>query len=165
MLAFYYLSRTQRASDSPNSQGNVLGIEEAVFSANLRMIMLNGSAPQTHVIRIFRLSGVSSNENGTMTCTCSTTISIPESPIVDVPTTVKVSSEVISIFPDPSSVDGHFDETPIYAAISLGHENEHRGLTYLLFKDQQAVLPTAPRATTSIVSPEFSISRMALKIL
>ncbi|HEX2170574.1 MAG TPA: hypothetical protein VHF65_09780 [Nitrososphaera sp.] len=35
----------------------------------------------------------------------------------------------------------------------------------VLFKHQQAVLPTAPQATPSMVSPEFSIFKTALKIL
>jgi hypothetical protein len=52
---------------------------------------------------------------------------LPEGPLVGVPTTIKLSGEVISIFPDPSSVDGHFGDTPIYGAISNGHENNNRG--------------------------------------
>jgi hypothetical protein len=134
LLAFYYPSRTQRASDSPNNQGIVSGIEGAVLNASLRMIMLNGSAPHTNVITNFRLSDVSSNENGTMTYTSSLTVIMPEAPIVDVSTTFKVSSDVISIFPDASSVDGHFGETPIYTAISIGHEKDHRGPAYFTFQ-------------------------------
>jgi hypothetical protein len=120
-------NQTATVSDSPNSQGNASSLEGAVFSANLRMIMLNGSSPHTHVITNFRLSNVSFNDNGTMTLTGSSTVSMPEAPIVDVPTTIKVSGQVISIFPDPSSVDGHFGNTPIYAAIFNGHENDNRG--------------------------------------
>ncbi len=52
---------------------------------------------------------------------------MPESPIVDVRTTIKVSSELISIFPDPSAVDDHFGDTPIYAAIAMDHQDTHRG--------------------------------------
>jgi hypothetical protein len=108
-----------------NSDGSTSSL--AVFNADFRMIMLNGSAPHTHVITNFILSNVSSSENGTTTFTGSSTVSMQEAPIVDVPTTIKVSGEVISIFLDPLSVDGHFGDTPIYAAISNGHENNNRG--------------------------------------
>lgn len=62
-----------------------------------------------------------------MTYTGSSTVSMPDAPIVDVRTNIKVSGEIICIFPDPSSVDGHFDDTPIYAAISIGRDNDNRG--------------------------------------
>jgi hypothetical protein len=55
------------------------------------MILLNGSAPHTHVMTNIRLSYLSSNENGTMTFTDSSTVSMSESTIADVSTTVKVS--------------------------------------------------------------------------
>jgi hypothetical protein len=89
----------------------------AVFNANLRMIMLNGSGAHTHVITNFILSNVSSNENGTTTYTGNSTVSMPEAPIVDVPTIIKVSGQIISIYPEPSKVNEHFGNTPIYGAI------------------------------------------------
>jgi hypothetical protein len=93
------------------------------------MIMLNGSGAHTHVITNFVLSNVSSSENGTMTYTGNSTISMPEAPIVDVPTTIRISGEIISIFPDPSSVEGHFGDTPIYGAAGNGPDNNGRGPT------------------------------------
>jgi hypothetical protein len=121
------LSFNQTTTTTDNSDGNSSSIEGAVFSANLRMIMLNGSGAHTHVITNFVLSNVSSNENGTMTYTGNSTISMPEAPIVDVPTTIKISGEIISIFPDPSSVEGHFGDTPIYGAAANGPDNNGRG--------------------------------------
>ena len=59
---------------------------------------------------------------------------MPEGPIVDAPTTIIISGEVISVFPNPSSVDGHFGETPIYTAISIGHDKDHRGPAYFTFQ-------------------------------
>jgi hypothetical protein len=120
-------NQTATVSGSPNSQVNASTLEGAVFSANLRMIMLDGSSPHTHVITNFRLSNISSNDNGTTTYTGSSTVSMPDAPIVDVPTTIKVSGEIISISPDTSSVNGHFGDTPIYAAISIGRDNDNRG--------------------------------------
>ena len=62
-----------------------------------------------------------------MTYTGSSTVSMSDAPTVDVRTTIKVSGEIISIFPNPSSVDGHFGDTPIYAAISISCDNDNRG--------------------------------------
>lgn len=76
---------------------------------------------------ILLTKNICSNDNGTMTYAGSSTVGMPDAPIVDVPTTIKVSGEIISIFPYPSSVDGHFGDTPIYAAISIGRDNDNRG--------------------------------------
>jgi hypothetical protein len=74
---------------------------------------------------ILLTKNISSSDNGTMTYTGSSTVSMPDAPIVDVPTTIKVSGEIISIFPYRLSVDGHFGDTPIYAATSIGHDNDN----------------------------------------
>ena len=51
---------------------------------------------------------------------------MPEAAFADVPTTIKVSGEIISIFPDPSKVNQHFGNTPIYGAI-IQEEDLRRG--------------------------------------
>ena len=79
--------------------------------------MLDGSQAHSHVITNFRLSNISSNENGTTTYTGNSTISMPEAAFEDVPTSIKISGEIVSIFLDPSSVDGHYGNTPIYGAV------------------------------------------------
>jgi hypothetical protein len=114
-----------------NGDGNASSVAAAaVFNANLRMIPLNGSEAHTHVITNFRLSNVSSNnENGTTTYTGKSTISTPEAAFENVPTTIKVSGEIISIFPHPSSVDEHYGNTPIYGVV-LPEEDQRRGHNY-----------------------------------
>jgi len=104
-------------------------VAAAIFNANFRMIALNGSQAHTHVITNFRLSNISSNENGTTTYTGNTTISMPEEAFTDVPTTIKVSGGVISIFAEPSKVHEHYGNTPIYGAIVEEEElrRQHRG--------------------------------------
>jgi hypothetical protein len=110
---------TIATTTTENGDGNASSAAAAaVFNANLRMIMLNGSEAHTHVITNFRLSNVSSNnENGTTTYTGNSTISLPEAAFEDVPTTIKMSGEIISIFPEPSRVEEHYGNTPIYGAI------------------------------------------------
>jgi hypothetical protein len=116
---FSFNETTIATTTAENGDGNASSAAAgAVFNANLRMIMLDGSEAHTHVITNFRLSNVSSNnENGTTTYTGNSTISLPETAFEDVPTTIKISGEIISIFPDPSSVDEHYGNTPIYGVI------------------------------------------------
>jgi hypothetical protein len=117
------LSFNETSTNAENNEGNASSpTAAALFNANLRMIRLNGSGAHTHVITNFVLSNVSSNENGTMTYVGNSTISMPDAPVVDVPTTIKISGEIISIFPDPSKVNQHFGNTPIYGAIFTGED-------------------------------------------
>lgn len=108
-----------------NTASNASSAANAVFTADFRMIMLNGSEvhSHSHVITNFELSNISSDANGTMTYTGNATISLPEGPLADVPTTIKVSGEIISIFPDPATVDEHYGDTPIYGVVGEGRGN------------------------------------------
>ena len=109
---------TIATTTAESGDGNASNLATAaVFNANFRMIMLDGSQVHTHVITNFRLSNISSNENGTTTYTGNSTISMPEAAFEDVPTSIKISGEIVSIFLDPSSVDGHYGNTPIYGAV------------------------------------------------
>jgi hypothetical protein len=120
---FSFNETTIATTTTENGDGNASSLAStAVFNANLRMIMLNGSEAHTHVITNFRLSNISSNENGTTTYTGNSTISMPEAAFADVPTTIKVSGEIISIYPEPSKVNEHYGNTPIYGAIIVEKE-------------------------------------------
>ena len=108
-----------------NSDNNASSLAAAVFHANLRMIMLNGSGAHTHVITNFKLSNISSYTNGTTTYIGNSTISMPDAPIADVPTTIKISGEIISIQPDPVTVNEHFGNTPIYGVVANALDNNN----------------------------------------
>ena len=113
-----------------NGNGNASSpAAAAIFNANFRMLALDGSQAHTHVITNFRLSNISSNENGTTTYTGNATISMREEAFADVPTTIKVTGGVISIFPEPSRIHEHYGNTPIYGAIVQEEElrRPHRG--------------------------------------
>jgi|SRR5919106_917416 hypothetical protein len=121
---------TTTTTTTENGDGNASSpAAAAIFNANFRMIMLDGSQAHTHVITNFRLSNISSNENGTTTYTGNATISLREEAFTDVPTTIKVSGEIISIFPEPSKIHEHYGNTPIYGAIVQEEElrRPHRG--------------------------------------
>jgi hypothetical protein len=122
------LSTAASTQNVSNNNNNTSRLNSAIFNADMRMIMLNGSGPHTHVLTNFKLSKVSFGPNGTTTYLGNSTISMREGPVADVPTTIKVTGEIISIFPDPSKVKDHFGNTPIYGAIQQrAIEGEMRG--------------------------------------
>ncbi|MBD0299155.1 MAG: hypothetical protein ICV82_02490 [Nitrososphaera sp.] len=125
MLSFNETTTTATTTTENGDDNTSSLAAAAIFNANFRMIMINGSHAHTHVITNFRLSDISSNENGTTTYTGNSTISMPEAAFADVPTTIKVSGEIISIFPEPSEVNEHYGNTPIYGAI-VQEEDQRR---------------------------------------
>jgi hypothetical protein len=122
LLSFNETAATIAGQNGSNN--NTSRVSTAVFNADLRMIMLNGSGAHTHVITNFKLSNASFDQNGTRTYIGNSTISMREGPVVDVSTTIKVTGPIISIFPDPSKVKEHFGNTPIYGVVQE-RELEH----------------------------------------
>jgi hypothetical protein len=114
------------ASNSSGSSNNASTTTSSTvfFNADLSMINLNGSGEHTHVITNFKLANVSSDANGTKIFYGNSTISMKDGPIVDVPTTIKILGKVISIMPDPSKVNHHFGNTPIYGLVLSGRGND-----------------------------------------
>ncbi len=125
LLSFNETSLATSASTETGNSNSSSPAGAAIFNANFRMIMLDGSNAHTHVITNFRLSNIASSENGTTTYTGNATISMPEEAFADVPITIKVSGEIISIFPEPSKVHEHYGNTPVYGAI-VEEENLRR---------------------------------------
>ncbi len=125
LLSFNETTLATSASTENGNSNSSSPAGAAIFNANFRMIKLDGSNAHTHVITNFRLSNIESNENGTTTYTGNATISMPEESFADVPITIKVSGEIISIFPEPSKVHEHYGNTPVYGAI-VEEENLRR---------------------------------------
>jgi hypothetical protein len=90
------------------------------------MMMLNGSAAHILVITNFNASSISSYPNGTKTFIGTSTVSLRGGPQTGVPTIIKISGQIISILPDPSSVHHHFGDTPIYGIIEKPRQNERQ---------------------------------------
>ena len=105
-------------------KGNILTNETTAnasdisFSANVRMIMVNGSAPHSHSIANFNATDIS-EENGIKTFNGTSAINLPDGIVEDVPTSVRVLGEgVISIWIDPKRVEQHYGNTPIYGVVA-----------------------------------------------
>jgi hypothetical protein len=91
---------------------------DLAFNANVRMVMINGSASHTHAITNFNLTDAS-EENGVKTFNGTSTLNLIEGTVTGVPTSIRVLGEgVISIWIDPSRVEEHYGETPIYGVVA-----------------------------------------------
>ena len=90
----------------------------ADFKANFEMVMLNGSSLHEHTIYNFTLSDISMTNDKNYIFNGTVTISMKDGPVNDVPISVKVlDNNVISIWMDPTKINNHFGNTPIYGQI------------------------------------------------
>jgi hypothetical protein len=104
------------------SQRNISSSSGPTFNASVEMIMLNGTAAHTHTITNFVLANTSMPNNMTRIFNGTSTASMREGPVTDIPTGISIMGDkVISIWLDPSKINNHFGNTPIYGTVM----NEH----------------------------------------
>lgn len=104
---------------SDTSGGRISNI--AGFNAMLHMVMLNGSAMHTHEISNFTQTGDPTFDSATNTTTITgtTTITMREGPVPNVPTTIQIAQDkVIAISPEAAAIENHFGDTPIYGVVA-----------------------------------------------
>ena len=99
------------------------------------MVRLNGSAEHTHTITNFVASNSSQINNSTVMFNGTATASMREGPVTDIPSSVTITGDkVISIWLDPSKINNHYGNTPIYGLVM--DDNEDR-LTMLKSNSSQ----------------------------
>jgi hypothetical protein len=101
--------------------------KSAKFNAAFDMGMTNGSAQ--HQLRIYNFTltnmsmpdmskNMSTPDNSTMVFDGTATVTMRDGPVQDVPVTITViQGNVISINVDPSMVNNHFGDTPLYGIV------------------------------------------------
>jgi hypothetical protein len=88
------------------------------FDAQFEMVRFNGSADHTHTITNFIATNSSQINNSTMMINGTSTASLRAGPVTDIPTSITIMGDkVISIWLDPSRVDNHYGNTPIYGLV------------------------------------------------
>jgi hypothetical protein len=112
-----------QSQSNNTSQGNTssspLG---SVFNTSFKMVKLNGTAAHNHTITNFVLSTMSMPNNMTRIFNGTATASLKEGPVTDIPTSIRIMGDkVISIWLDPSKVNNHFGNTPIYGTVMDEH--------------------------------------------
>lgn len=88
------------------------------FSTQVEMVRLDGTAGHTHTITNFILANASQPDNMTKVFNGTSTASMREGPVTDIPTSIKITGDkVISIWLDPSRIDNHYGNTPMYGIV------------------------------------------------
>ncbi|HEY7109341.1 MAG TPA: hypothetical protein VH415_07940 [Nitrososphaeraceae archaeon] len=86
----------------------------AKFDASFSMVMLIGTARHMHSVSNLSLNDVK-DDNKIVSYSGLSTVSLKVWPAEDVPTEIKIlNNNVISLWFDPSKVNHHFGESPIY---------------------------------------------------
>ena len=117
------LSNQSQSSSSGGGQANTSSSSSgSVFNTSFKMVKLNGTANHTHTITNFVLSNMSMPNNMTRIFNGTATASLKEGPVTDIPTSIRIMGDkVISIWLDPSKVNNHFGNTPIYGTVMDEH--------------------------------------------
>jgi hypothetical protein len=118
VVSGHWKSNLASNQSTSSSQGNATSYSGSSFDAQVEMVRLDGSEAHTHTITNFVLSNISQPSNMTKVFNGTSTASLREGPVTDIPTSIKVMDDkVISIWLDPSKVDNHYGNTPIYGLI------------------------------------------------
>jgi hypothetical protein len=90
----------------------------ATLDAKFSMVMTNGSAMHEHRIYDFKLTAVSMPNNSTTVYNGTVTITMKQGPVSNVPISIKaMDNNAISVWIDPTKIQNHFGNTPIFGTI------------------------------------------------
>jgi hypothetical protein len=110
---------SDNSANASQAMGNITApFARSPFNMQLEMVRFNGTAGHTHSITDFVVANVSQPDNMTKVFNGTSTASMREGPVTDVPTSIKITGDkVISIWLDPSKVENHYGNTPIYGLV------------------------------------------------
>jgi hypothetical protein len=107
---------TSAAANATFTTGD--GLPNATFNSKFNMVMTNGSAMHDHQIYNFKLAGMSNPNNTTSVFNGTATITMRQGPVENIPVSIKrMDNNVISIWADPTMINNHFGNTPIFGTI------------------------------------------------
>jgi hypothetical protein len=91
-----------------------------MFNATFYMMKKDGTAPHTHTISNFRITGNPLVSGNSTTFNGTSTVTMKDGPVNQVPTSIKLTDDsALSIWLDPSKTSGHFGNTMIYGTQHL----------------------------------------------
>ena len=93
-------------------------LPNATVDSKFNMVMTNGSAKHDHEIYDFTLTDISMPNNSTTVFNGTATITMRQGPVPDVPVSIKaMDNNAVSIWVDPTKIQNHFGNTPIFCTI------------------------------------------------
>jgi hypothetical protein len=108
--------RSNLLSISSSNQTN--NTTAPVFGATFEMVMVNGSGLHRHSLANFALTKISTPNKGTTEFNGTAAISLTNGPASEVPISIKfMGNHTISIWLDPSKIQNHFGNTPIFGTV------------------------------------------------
>jgi len=118
----WIVSGLYKASLSMNNKtqdGAATGnLPNATVDSKFKMVMTNGSAMHDHEIYDFTLTDMSMPNNSTAVFNGTATITMRQGPVPDVPVSIKaMENNAVSIWVEPTKIQNHFGNTPIFGTI------------------------------------------------
>ena len=112
-------NQTATTSTTTNATATTAGsLPNATFNSKFNMVMTNGSAMHDHKIYNFKLVNMSNPNNTTSVFNGTATITMKDGPVDDISISVKrIDNNVISVWVDPTKINNHFGNTPIFGTI------------------------------------------------
>jgi hypothetical protein len=93
-------------------------LPNATLNSKFNMVMTNGSAMHDHRIYDFTLTDMSMPDNSTAVFNGTATITMRQGPVSDVPFSIRaMDNNAVSIWIDPTKIQNHFGDTPIFGTI------------------------------------------------
>jgi hypothetical protein len=93
-------------------------LPNATLNSKFNMVMTNGSAMHDHEIYDFTLTDMSMPNNSTTVFNGTATITMRQGPVPNVPVSIKaMDNNAVSIWIDPTKIQNHFGNTPIFGTI------------------------------------------------
>ncbi len=103
---------------TPTVSNNNDNLPTATFEAEIDMVMLNGSELHQHSIYNFTLADIMKIDDANYQVNGTATVTLKDIPVNNVPLSLKsMNNNVISIWVDPTKVNNHFGNTPIFGLI------------------------------------------------
>jgi hypothetical protein len=93
-------------------------LPNTTLNAKFSMVMTNGSAMHEHSIYDFKLTNMSMPNNSTTVYNGTATVTMRQGPVSGVPMSIKaMDNNAISVWIDPTKIQNHFGNTPIFGTI------------------------------------------------
>lgn len=117
ILSGHWRSNLLSLSNTTNPT-NASATTTPVFDATFEMVMVNGSGLHRHTLTNFALTKVSTQNKSAAEFNGTAAISLRNGPVSGVPTSIKfMGNHTISIWLDPSKIQSHFGNTPIFGTV------------------------------------------------
>jgi hypothetical protein len=108
-----------QSTATANASAATANLPNATLHSKFNMVMTNGSAMHDHEISDFMLTDISMPDNSTRIYNGTMTITMKQGPVSDVPISIKeMDSNAVNIWIDPTKINNHFGNTPIYGVIA-----------------------------------------------